>query len=1422
MKGISSEIVNTFLSGHDPMERIITIECDYQDDKVSIIYINEKGQKRIKTDDFKPFVWVKHSAAIRLFDGDRKQLLSKMRRYGISVKRLEIQAQDSNTVNERLNSGYKYLFYATRRMPYTIFLRFFQEGGVPIYERQKKNQPEVEQTKEYLSVTPVEQYMIQTGKRLFKGYDNYNDLTRLEFDLETQGLDPTIHRIEQIGIHTNKGFDMIIPIEGSSEDELNKTEKDAIEEAIKTMGSLKPDILVGHNSENFDWNFLIVRYESLGGDFNEMSARYFRRSIYKKNKEAVLKLGQEVEYYRPTIIWGSIVLDSLHAARRAQALDSSMKSSNLKYVTRYLNLKKPNRVYVPGGEITKIWNIRTKEFAFCDLNGDWYHVSDTAPLKDGYELVSGHYIVERYLLDDLWETDKVEEKLNESNFLVGKMLPTTFSRACTMGTAGIWKLIMLAWCYENNLAIPSFAPSRRFTGGLSRLLKTGYVDRIVKLDYNSLYPSIILTWHISTAIDIMNVMLSFLEYILTQREKYKELKSKAGKQADNIQKEIDAYDGNDEAFKRNLAHELQKWKIEKTSNDKKQLPLKIFANSFFGSYGAPNIFPFGDVDAAEKTTCIGRMSLRLMISHFTSLGYTPIVGDSVTSDTPIMIKDKQTSQISILPICEIFNENEQNEFTEEQYRDFSEKPYLVLTRNGFQDIQYVYKHRVSKQLHRVQTQTGLIDATEDHSLFDESQNEIKPKELTKGSRLEVYRGDFSHEQTDNATLDMAWALGFFMSKHNTIDFYNGHCHGWCIKDASLDKIERLKDILQQELNVDSDIRQDINSPYDYILSSKECLRGMFETFYGSEKVPDIIINSPLNVKKAFIEGLCGDNMNNLATIQVTSKTALAGISFILTELHVPFEINANDIKNLAIIINASRPSLDTCNEVISNEIIQNDNEYVYDISADGTFVNALGMIVCHNTDGFNFQMPTEDKFRYTSEHPYIGQGLGRNSVKGKEYTKVEADVAEFEDLFLNQAYNGGINKMGLGIDEYCDATINFARKNYADLMPNGSTKKVGNTIKSRKMSGYLEKFIDEGVDLLLHNNGYQFLINYYNYVEKIYNYQIPIKDIASKGNIKKTLDDYKNDCNTLTKSGSKKSRQAWYELAIKNNLNVHLGDTIYYINTGSKKGHADVKRITHFYRMNNGEKEEITKEVEKAYKNQTGKKNRKDIAVELYGKNVIEYDEIILNCQLVPTEIVNDENDILCSEYDGLEYNVEKYIDQFNKRITPLLVCFRPSIRNKILVTNPKDRLYFTAEEAKLVSGFPNKETDQDTYTALMTPERKEIEFWTRVNEIPPFVKECGIDWDKLVADYNAELAEEKTAEFEEENKKYLEALDNLNNDDIEEFEINGKIPASIKAIATLGSDMRLYFKKIPDRTPSTGGYIFDDIQTSDVEKYDG
>ena len=213
-----------------------------------------------------------------------------------------------------------------------------------------------------------------------------------------------------------------------------------------------------------------------------------------------------------------------------------------------------------------------------------------------------------------------------------------------------------------------------------------------------------------------------------------------------------------------------------------------------------------------------------------------------------------------------------------------------------------------------------------------------------------------------------------------------------------------------------------------------------------------------------------------------------------------------------------------------------------------------------------------------------------------------------------------------------------------------------------------------------------------------------------------------------------------------------------------------------------------------------------------------EEDEILLNCKLVPQKIVDSEKDILCSQaeelgFGSIEYNVEKYIDQFNKRITPLLVVFSKDIRDQILITNPNDRKYFTEEQSKLVSGEPYAEEDEDKYDVLMTPERKEIEFWLKMGKTPPFVKEIGQDWDGLVAKYKEDIKTESSQLFQEENQKYLDALNNLSDSEIRNFEDTGALPSSITSVVTMGSDMHFYFKKIPDKVPSTGGYVFDDIK---------
>lgn len=759
-KKASNEEVDAFLKGTDPQEHIIKIECGYDDSQATVIWRDDNFQKHYSLEDFYPFCWAKQEAGRLMFGGNRTMLKLEMQSYGIACKGLTI-ANENGEVPERMANGYRVLFYATRPMSNKDFSKFFDEAKVPLKPRERdktygKNL--------YKTIAPNEQFMIATGKRLFKGYESYDDIMRMQFDIETTGLDKKKDLIDQIGIRTNKGLEEIIQVEGDTIDEKLKNGRKAINKMFDIIDEYDPDVVAGYNSEDFDHEFFdVFLREHFGVEMGEETKRpTLKYGCYKKTRQSVLKLGGEMEYYYPTVMWGKHITDCLFSVRRAQALDSNMKKATLKYVTKYSKINKKNRVYVNGKIIGETWKIKEKIFAFNNENGDWYRVDDKHPLKEGYEMVSGNYIVKRYLLDDLWETDKVELRYNESNFLVGKMLPVNFERMCTMGTATIWKYIMMAWSYEHELAIPLETSSRSFTGGLSRLLTVGYIPNVQKLDYNSLYPSIILSFGIKSPIDISGAMPAMLEYILTQREYFKGLKGDYGKQAEKLGKQydeeieqlrqIEEYMGlDDTSFANAIANNdhlrALKEKQEEaaalsTRNDKMQLPLKVTGNAYFGSFGSGGgVFPWSDIDCAEETTCCGRQMLRLMLKWFTDLGYQGIVCDSVTGDTPLFIR--RNNMISIKPIGELFGKENIDRYDDGREYDRTEKDYEVLCRSGWVKPSYFYKHETSKDVYRVEnTETNVsVDVTKDHSLFDENQNEIKPEQITKDTKLEYYNGE---------------------------------------------------------------------------------------------------------------------------------------------------------------------------------------------------------------------------------------------------------------------------------------------------------------------------------------------------------------------------------------------------------------------------------------------------------------------------------------------------------------------------------------------------------------------------------------------------------------------------------------------------------------------------------------------------------
>jgi len=500
-----------------------------------------------------------------------------------------------------------------------------------------------------------------------------------------------------------------------------------------------------------------------------------------------------------------------------------------------------------------------------------------------------------------------------------------------MGTATLWKMIMASWSYKHGLAIPKKGDKRPFTGGLSRLLAVGYSTDVLKLDYSSLYPSIQLVHDVFPKCDVTGAMKSMLKYFRDTRIKYKKL---AADYASTDKKLSSQY-------------------------NRKQLPIKIFINAFFGSLSAPHVFPWGDMDMGEQITCTGRQYLRQMIMWFMERGYKPLVMD---------------------------------------------------------------------------------------------------------------------------------------------------------------------------------------------------------------------------------------------------------------------------------------------------------------------------------TDGVNFSVPEG-----RDSHTYIGKGINGLVVEGKEYHGSEADVAEYNDIFMR-------GEMGLDTDGQWPATINVARKNYALLTDTGKVKLTGNTIKSKKLPTYVAEFLDKGLRMLLDGKGHEFLEYYYEYVDIIYNRQIPISKISNKARVKQSIAEYKKHITKRTKSGSLMSRQAHMELAMKHDLQVGLGDTIYYVNNGERKSHGDVQK---------------------------------------------KKDEVVLNCYLIDEKDISEKPDMLG------EYNVPRYLASFNKRIEPLLVVFSTDIRDEILVDDPTKRPFFTKTQTELVRGYPRREGDQDTLEEVLTISDTEIKFWDSV----------GIDPYYMYVDGTMELVDE---EYVSKNRKLM------------------------------------------------------------------
>jgi hypothetical protein len=118
-----------------------------------------------------------------------------------------------------------------------------------------------------------------------------------------------------------------------------------------------------------------------------------------------------------------------------------------------------------------------------------------------------------------------------------------------------------------------------------------------------------------------------------------------------------------------------------------------------------------------------------------------VYGDSVTGDTPLLLRHPITKTVfvkSIDNLCNEWSEYEEFKIFDQSVRlekQYGLCNYQVWCDAGWTPIKKVIRHKTNKKIYRVCTTTGIVDVTEDHSLIQNNGVKIKGSDLKVGDAL---------------------------------------------------------------------------------------------------------------------------------------------------------------------------------------------------------------------------------------------------------------------------------------------------------------------------------------------------------------------------------------------------------------------------------------------------------------------------------------------------------------------------------------------------------------------------------------------------------------------------------------------------------------------------------------------------------------
>lgn len=322
--------------------------------------------------------------------------------------------------------------------------------------------------------SPLEQYLVRSGKTLFMGMV-FDDLQRLQIDIETEGLDPVdpTSRVIVVAIRTSSGVEEVFS--------LTSDEAELLDSVTARIREIDPDVVEGHNLFNFDLPFLARRAERAG-----VSLSWGRDGSPLKlaAQPGRFKAGPLSLPYQPAYIEGRHIIDTYQQIQRYDA-GGRLGSYALKNVVEELGLTRSDREFVPGEQIRDLWR------------------------EDPERLL-------RYALDDVRDVDILSRLATPTEFYQAQLLPRSFQAVATGGPGEKINDLMLRAYLAELHSVPLAQEAREYPGGHAELLSTGRFSPVIKCDVESLYPSIMLTEGIAAESDSLQAYLPMLTE-LTQR-----------------------------------------------------------------------------------------------------------------------------------------------------------------------------------------------------------------------------------------------------------------------------------------------------------------------------------------------------------------------------------------------------------------------------------------------------------------------------------------------------------------------------------------------------------------------------------------------------------------------------------------------------------------------------------------------------------------------------------------------------------------------------------------------------------------------------------------------------------------------------------------------------------------------------------------